>query len=727
MYSRYIARLNIIHWVLFSLLLVEGFFIQHAFARSETKRGITIEDLSTIQDIRTMVLSPNGKYIAFQTMQADKDANRHTLGWYVVTTKLGAKVKKVAEGNEIEPDRDALAPSGYLASSEIIWSPDSQWIYFTKRHRGKVQIWRSHREKSGAEQLTHNQGDVQSLRSSEKGSKILFTIGRTRAEIKRLIKEGAKRGYLKQEPPLYTIENGPIIPPCTDGRGRIQSLDLANNRSCILTVWVYEVKSGIERIAKEAEKKKFYDQPDSFGDMVRQGLRQDELKQMQKMSPDGTRLAWIENEDPETYKGYYPPMILRVSSSGEGISCLFKVCKRPKMIGFRGVWWHPNGKEVIFQVRDGRLGTLTSFYGWTPDNNNLRRILSSDDRFSQCNISGKRLICGQETWTSPKKIVSVNLDNGAISAIVDVNPAFQNLSFTKIEKIFGEDDYGHGVYAHLVYPKGYKKGHRYPLVITQYTSGGFLRGAVGDEQPIHVYVQNGIAVLSLAIRHLDYGILGRTTDPMKVNVALYMNFLIKQGPATAIENMVEALANRGIVDTKRVGISGLSTGASITDSALIRKNYAAASTAYSNLASRVFFSPSSNVEKVRNVVYGGGALSPKGSEARKKYTIDLNAKKIDTPYLIQVADREIFQTILNYNALKEAGKPVEMIIYPDEYHVKWQPAHKYMVYQRNLDWFNFWLRGVEDPDPEKAGQYQRWRKLRELHLTNLKEKEKRGK
>tara|TARA_B100001939_G_scaffold343387_1_gene356006 strand:+ start:9686 stop:9895 length:210 start_codon:yes stop_codon:yes gene_type:complete len=58
--------------------------------------------------------------------------------------------------------------------------------------------------------------------------------------------------------------------------------------------------------------------------------------------------------------------------------------------------------------------------------------------------------------------------------------------------------------------------------------------------------------------------------------------------------------------------------------------------------------------------------------------------------------------------------PVEMIIYPDEYHVKWQPTHKYLVYRRNLDWFNFWLRGIEDPAPKKAAQYQRWRKLRDL-------------
>jgi hypothetical protein len=29
-----------------------------------------------------------------------------------------------------------------------------------------------------------------------------------------------------------------------------------------------------------------------------------------------------------------------------------------------------------------------------------------------------------------------------------------------------------------------------------------------------------------------------------------------------------------------------------------------------------------------------------------------------------------------------------------------------------VDWFCFWLKGEEDPDPAKASQYARWRELR---------------
>ncbi len=75
-----------------------------------------------------------------------------------------------------------------------------------------------------------------------------------------------------------------------------------------------------------------------------------------------------------------------------------------------------------------------------------------------------------------------------------------------------------------------------------------------------------------------------------------------------------------------------------------------------------------------------------------------------------------FQT---YAALEQLGKPVELFIYPDELHVKNQPMHRFEIYERNVDWFNFWLRGVEDSDPAKQDQYRRWHSLRELHEKDV--------
>jgi len=716
MNSQYIARLNITRWVLLSLLVFCCGLNEQAFAASDDKRGITIDDLSAIRDIKTQALSPDGNHIAFQTIQADKDTNSHTVGWYVAPTEPNAKATRVADG--VEP---VLRDVGQFAPGEIVWSPDNEEIYFTKKHRGAIQIWRSSRGRPGQKQVTENAGDVQNLKISPDGAKLLFAIGRTRAELENLITAENRKGYLQKEPPDYYPVIGPQFPPCSDGRKRYQSPDQNRAHACLLTIWAYDIKSGEEREATEAEIEEYYAQEDSPQALYQQGFRLDQTARMKTASPDGRRLAWIENDDPEIFKGPIPPMVVTVSGKdNKSIRCPAEACTSSRI---QGLWWRPDGKEVIFHVRDGRRGTLSSFYGWTPGEKGLRTIHRSDDRFYSCAQTEKRLICGHESWTSPRKIVSVDVDNGKITPLVDMNPEFRQFEFTKIEKIFGEDDYGNLAHAHLVYPKNYQKGERYPLVIVQYRSGGFLRGGVGDEQPIHVYAQNGMAVLSFGTT--DMILPDRINDPLEGFISNYHYVIIQRGPATALENMVDNLINRGIIDPDRVGISGLSFGSAILDSALLARDYAAASAAYSITTSpNHTYSTSSNLGKLYDEIFGGPPFSAQGYDMRHKFSIETNAERIDTPYLLQVADREAYYSMLNYNALKDAGKPVEMIIYPDEYHVKWQPAHKYLVYRRNLDWFNFWLRGVEDPAPEKAEQYKRWRKLRELHKANLKEKTK---
>ena len=60
-------------------------------------------------------------------------------------------------------------------------------------------------------------------------------------------------------------------------------------------------------------------------------------------------------------------------------------------------------------------------------------------------------------------------------------------------------------------------------------------------------------------------------------------------------------------------------------------------------------------------------------------------------------------------ALQDAGKAVEAYVFPDEHHIKWQPQHRLAVYRRNIQWFQFWLQGIEVADPVDAEQYARWR------------------
>lgn len=62
---------------------------------------------------------------------------------------------------------------------------------------------------------------------------------------------------------------------------------------------------------------------------------------------------------------------------------------------------------------------------------------------------------------------------------------------------------------------------------------------------------------------------------------------------------------------------------------------------------------------------------------------------------------------------------VEMYVFPGEYHVKWQPIHHLNIYERNVQWFRFWLLDQEADEPLDPEQYSRWRTLREKRTQAL--------
>jgi hypothetical protein len=94
-------------------------------------------------------------------------------------------------------------------------------------------------------------------------------------------------------------------------------------------------------------------------------------------------------------------------------------------------------------------------------------------------------------------------------------------------------------------------------------------------------------------------------------------------------------------------------------------------------------------------------------------SITRNAEWARTPLRLNVSDHEMINALHPFTALRDASRSVEMYVFPDEHHVKWQPAHRLAIYNRNIDWLNFWLRGVESDLSKSPDQYVRWRAMRE--------------
>ena len=108
-----------------------------------------------------------------------------------------------------------------------------------------------------------------------------------------------------------------------------------------------------------------------------------------------------------------------------------------------------------------------------------------------------------------------------------------------------------------------------------------------------------------------------------------------------------------------------------------------------------------------------GAPYEDNSGVYKSMSVALNVDRVNSPLLINTSDYEPSLSVESFVRLQDAGRPVEMYVFPDEFHIKWQPQHRLAMYRRNVQWLKFWLMGDEDDDPVSPGQYDRWRVMRD--------------
>ncbi len=182
------------------------------------------------------------------------------------------------------------------------------------------------------------------------------------------------------------------------------------------------------------------------------------------------------------------------------------------------------------------------------------------------------------------------------------------------------------------------------------------------------------------------------------------------------ESAIDHLTSQGVVDPKRVGIIGFSRTCYHVESALINDpdRFAAATIADGVDASymQYLLFAESSLARESEQIYGNVPFG-EGLREWTQRSPGFRLDRIQTPLRVEaigpfslLGEREI------YASLWKQGKPVDLIYFPSGQHILQKPLERMASQQGNVDWFRFWLKGEEDPDPAKSKQYARWRKLR---------------
>ena len=309
-----------------------------------------------------------------------------------------------------------------------------------------------------------------------------------------------------------------------------------------------------------------------------------------------------------------------------------------------------------------------------------------------------------EGMNTPPRIVAIDARTSQKSMLMDLNPQLQNLALAKVEEITWKDSHGNEVKGGLYWPPDYVAGRKYPLVVQTH---GWNPERFWMDGPY----TTGFAAQALAGKGF-FVVQAPDPDPRLWDT-------VKEAPTAmaAYESAIDYLDRRRLIDRNRVGITGFSrTYWFVTYTLTHSKHHFAAADITDGVDYGYFqymvwnAAAASEFEQVN-----GGPPFGKGLSRWLKRSPAFLMDKIEAPLRIQALDPfSLLGSWHWFSGLTSLGKPLEMIYIPDGTHVLEKPWDRMISQQGNVDWFCFWLKGEEDPDPAKAEQYTRWRHLRNL-------------
>lgn len=653
-------------------------------------RAITPTDLVELRDFgppdstpgreNQFGVSPDGRFLAVSLRRADATANRYCIGLLLVATDT-REVRLLDTGGEpilltVDFRGHADTGTGGIDAQAPGWSPDGRSIAWLRRDHGLTRLWLVSPSGKAARPVTKGPSDVRRFAWSPDGRTLVYMVRPALREAQAAIASEGRSGHLydlRFWPMSSSVPNPPAGLPM-----EIRAVDPA---------------TGHDRVATAAEQALLV--PPSAGFLPRDAGQR-------ARGPQGS-MAWVA---PEREGQFLGPRPLSARVGGRNRRCGHAACA-DRIVG---LWWLAPDELLFLRDWGNPGGGLVELFRWRPGHAPIS-VLRTTDPLMDCQFAARALYCAREGPFRPRHVVRIAPGSGTSTTLFDPNPEFGAFRHGPVKRIRVRAGDGAPAYADLVLPPGHVAGQRHPLVVVQYQSRGFLRGGTGDEYPIPVLAERGYAVLSYH-RPSPFAFGSATTslnDFQRINIRGWGD---RRRVFTALDAAVDAAISTGTVDPDALGITGMSEGASSAIWALLatRRYRAAAISSCCEDPYTTFYG--NGLVYARDAKQWGYPLPEEDREGFwETYSLALGARRVTAPILLQMADREYRFALQAVGALSEAGKPVELYVFPDEYHMKWQPAHRLAIYSRTLDWFDFWLRGKVDPDPARAAQYARWRAM----------------
>lgn len=645
-----------------------------AFATSgatKAKSIMTLQQTVEVKQVSSVAVSPNGKYTAY-TLSVPRIAYKDKDG------------KAYSELHVLDSDgKSRRFVTGKVDVSNIEWSSDSRMIYYlAKRNDDKyTSIYRIAIDGGESEKIISTKNNITAFSLNNKMTRLVYLSKPAKDSSEKTLKEKGFKAKVYEESVKLS--------------GAYQ-VDMNNLKAPHRKIGVNEHIRSI----------KFSPVDDRLLMRVTPTALIDDnyvASQYRVYNLDGKKLNAFKTEGKLTLgswskDGKYVAMIGAENKNDPAAGRLYvgstksgKISEPVKNYAghIKDIGW-VSGHQVAYL---GHKGTQSEVSIVNLDNLSVtQKVKPGNFVLKEISIdsSGKVLSATASSDTTPREVVDIS--SGKVKQLTNSNPWLADIEMPKQQTISWKARDGVELEGVLIYPTRYKKNKKYPLIMMVH---GGPEAHISDEwldkysYPIKHAAGNGFAVFLPNYR----GSTGRGVEFSKMGQADYAGAEFND-----LVDAISHLSNTGLIDKKKVGITGGSYGgyASAWAATALSEHFAA-SVMFVGISNQLSKFGTTDIPKEMYNVHARNYPWDKWQWMLERSPI-YHTDKAKTPILIMHGEQDTrvhpSQSMELYRYIKtRTDTPARLVLYPGEPHGNKKAAAQLDYSMRLMRWMEFYLKG----------------------------------
>ena len=653
--------------------------------KQSTAKTPTIDQSLETVSVNSPKISPDGKRVIYEQSRTNWESNAFDTELWIADAATG--------------DRHPLSLRG-SSSTDAAWSPDGRWIAFLSDRPG-------------------------SLKDSPGGKKQLYVMPADGGEAQQITKMEEGVNSLEWAPDSKHIAiaaQGPEPKPMKDRKESFGDYKVIHGDYQMVHLWMFAVPVPDEagRIAK-LEEPKLLTKGDDFS-----------VDGEFSFSPDGTRIAFSAQRDPDLISGFSSDIYTVTVADGT----VKKIVDTPGPDN--NPRWSPDGKQIAYETSGGskyffysnRHIAVVPSDGGTPQV--LTAAFDEDTELLRWAPEGIYFSALQKTSSSlflldpaKKNVKPISMPGSTIAAAFSFTRDFKQVAYrgaganqygeifsssvaspapvqvthagdqlsgftlARREVVRWKSGDGTEIEGVLLKPADFDPAKKYPLLVVIHGGPtGIDMPAISADRyyPIERFVARGALVLRPNYRgSAGYGEAFRSLNVRNLGVGDYADVI----------SGVDSLIAQGFVDKDRVGAMGWSEGGYISAFITASSDRFKAVSVGAGISDWMTYYVNTDITPFTPQYLHA---NPWEDAAIYEKTSPIHyIEKARTPTLIQHGSADHRVPIANAyelrQALEDRGVPVKMVVYDGFGHPINKPKQQRAVMEENENWFNHYIWG----------------------------------